>query len=93
MYLIPETLRKHPPFPILPRKCNKEYAVSGKDIIIEPGTIVQIPTQSIQKDPKYYPIPDKFDPERFNEDAKAERPPLAFLAFGDYPRNCIGKTN
>lgn len=84
-------MRKHPPFPFLPRRCNKAYSIPGTDIVLEPGTFIQIPTQSIQRDPDYYPNPDKFDPERFSEEAKAQRNPLTFLAFGEGPRNCIGE--
>lgn len=91
MKFIVETLRKHPPFPILPRICNKSYPVPGTDIVLEPGTFVQIPTHGIQRDPEYYPNPEKFDPERFNDEAKSQRHPLTFLAFGEGPRNCIGK--
>lgn len=88
-FCIPETLRKHPPFPFLPRMCNKTYKVPETDIVIEPGTVVQIPVQSIHRDPDYYRNPDKFDPERFNDEGKDQMRP--FLAFGEGPRNCIGK--
>lgn len=85
-----ETLRKHPPVPGLPRVCNKEYKVPGTDVIIEKGTRIHIPVQGIQRDPEYYPDPDKFQPERFSEENKAKRPGYTFLVFGEGPRLCIG---
>lgn len=85
-----ETLRKHPPFPAVPRVCNKTYKIPGTEIVIEPGIMVHIPVQSVHRDPDYYPDPDKFDPERFNDENKALRKPFTFLAFGEGPRICIG---
>lgn len=60
-------------------------------MVLEPGVAVNIPVQSIQRDPEYYPDPEKFDPERFNDENKSTRPTFTFLSFGDGPRNCIGK--
>lgn len=53
--------------------------------------MIQIPIQSVQRDPEYYPNPEKFDPERFDEKNKSHRSPYTFLVFGEGPRYCIGK--
>lgn len=87
-----ETLRKHPAIPGTPRVCNKEYKIPGTDIVLEPGTRVHIPFQGLQRDPEYFPDPEKFDPERFSEENKAARPAFTFLTFGEGPRICIGQT-
>lgn len=84
-------MRKHPPFPAVPRICNKAYKIPGTDITIEPGTMIQIPIQSVHRDPDYYPDPEKFDPERFDEENKSQRHSFTFLSFGEGPRYCIGK--
>ncbi|XP_057655516.1 probable cytochrome P450 6a20 [Diorhabda carinulata] len=85
-----ETLRKHPPAPLLPRVCNKDYKVPNTEVIIREGTRVVIPVIAIQNDPDIYPDPEKFDPERFSEENKANRPSVAYLPFGEGPRYCIG---
>lgn len=90
MFYFPETLRKHPPVPGTPRVCNKEYKVEGTNMILKPGMMIHIPFQGIQRDPEFFPDPEKFDPERFSEENKAKRPQLSFLAFGEGPRICIG---
>ena len=41
--------------------------------------------------PKYFPDPNRFDPERFSPEAKAARPRFTFIPFSAGPRNCIGE--
>ncbi|XP_066245812.1 probable cytochrome P450 6a13 [Euwallacea similis] len=88
--VINETLRKYPPLPILPRKCSKNYRVPNTNVIIDKGTLVAIPVWGLQMDPEYYPNPEVFDPDRFDEKNKASRPDFTFLPFGEGPRMCIG---
>ncbi|XP_059470470.1 uncharacterized protein LOC132193665 [Neocloeon triangulifer] len=88
--VISETLRKHPPAVVTDRVCMKNYKVLGSDKIIEAGTVVSIGIYPLHRDPEYFPDPDKFDPERFNEENKAKIKPYTYLPFGVGPRNCIG---
>lgn len=41
-------------------------------------------------DEEYFLDVDNFDPERFNEENKAERSDLNHLQFGGGHKNCIG---
>ncbi|XP_050548271.1 probable cytochrome P450 6a14, partial [Daktulosphaira vitifoliae] len=86
-----ETLRKYPVAPNLIRKATSNYEVPDDDLVIEKGTQVIIPVYSIHMDPKYYPDPNTFNPERFDVKEKAERPNCTYLPFGDGPRICLGK--
>ncbi|XP_018336211.1 cytochrome P450 9e2 isoform X2 [Agrilus planipennis] len=87
-----ETLRKWPAF--LDREAVKPYTISqdnGKPPLkIKKGDIIWIPVYSIHHDPKHFPNPENFDPERFSDERKHEIKPFTYLPFGMGPRNCIG---
>ncbi|XP_043264896.1 cytochrome P450 6A1-like [Colletes gigas] len=85
-----ETLRKYSILPVLIRQAAEDYTFRGTKITIPKNTSVWIPIYPLQNDPDIYPDPDKFDPERFTDEAIAKRHPMSFLSFGDGPRNCIG---
>ncbi|ODM91060.1 Cytochrome P450 4V2, partial [Orchesella cincta] len=42
------------------------------------------------KNPKYFPNPEKFNPERFSEKEIKSRPAYSFIPFSGGPRKCIG---
>lgn len=85
-----ETLRKHPPIGSLMREVTSDYIVPGTGCTLAKGSKVIIPVYSFQHDAEYFPNPNDFSPERFSSDKCAERHPMAYLAFGNGPRNCIG---
>jgi cytochrome P450 family 6 len=76
---------------MLNRECTKEYKIPGTDVVLEKGLATVIPGLALHHDPKYYPEPERFDPERFNEDEKTKRHQFVYLPFGEGPRICIGK--
>ncbi|RZC32690.1 cytochrome P450 6a2, partial [Asbolus verrucosus] len=88
--VILETMRKYPPAPVFLRKCTKSYRIPETDIIIEEGLSVLIPAYGLHRDPEYFPEPEKFDPDRFNEDNKRKIWDYTYIPFGDGPRICIG---
>lgn len=61
-----------------------------ENFLIEKGMPIFISILGIHHDPKYYPNPLDFDPDRFEMDAIVQRPALAFLPFGFGPKYCIG---
>lgn len=77
---------------ILDRVCNTPYKLKAGDKTynLEAGDVIWFPVLGIHRDPKYYTDPEKFDPERFNEENKTKINPAAYLPFGAGPRNCIG---
>ncbi|XP_035895848.1 probable cytochrome P450 6g2 [Anopheles stephensi] len=94
-----ETLRMHPPAATMHKVCTKKYIMrkgfrdaTGHDmsIYVREGTPILIPVLAIHMDPKYYPEPQTFDPERFSPDRKVTHEGAIFLPFGEGPRMCLG---
>nr|AQM57046.1 cytochrome P450 CYP6CW4 [Sogatella furcifera] len=82
-----ETLRKYPTAANIMRSCTENYQIPGTDVVLEKGALVVVPVFGIHMDPKYYPEPERFIPERFDN----EIPKNAYLAFGLGPRLCIAR--
>ena len=76
------------------RTCTKDYTLPGTGLTIRRGQEVQISAMGIHLDERYYPDPEKFDPERFSRGAavegRASRHPMSYLSFGQGPRKCFG---
>lgn len=90
--VVSETLRKWPPSPLMDRDCVKEFHLDldGKDVEFKKGHGFYIPIYGFHHDPKYFPQPDVFDPERFNEENKKNIVSGTYIPFGVGPRMCIG---
>ncbi|KAK9752570.1 Cytochrome P450 [Popillia japonica] len=93
--VICETLRKWPAAIATDRVCSKPFTIEPvnpgeKPVHLKPGEVVFIPINGIHRDPKYFPNPDTFDPERFSDENKGNIKPYTYMPFGLGPRNCIG---
>lgn len=87
-----ETLRLYPPAAAVDRVCVRPYILKvDPPMEIQPGEVLFIPIIGLHRDPKYYPDPERFDPERFSDENKHNINPLAYLPFGIGPRSCIGE--
>ncbi|XP_052832924.1 cytochrome P450 3A17 isoform X1 [Octopus bimaculoides] len=83
-----ETLRMYPIGTALDRQCNKACTIKG--VQIPEKLTIRVAVDALHYDPKYYPEPDKFIPERFSEEAKSKQVPFTYLPFGAGPRMCLG---
>jgi cytochrome P450 len=45
----------------------------------------------LHRDPRWFPEPDRFDPDRFLGERRKSLPRNAYLPFGTGPRACIGE--
>ncbi|XP_074597670.1 cytochrome P450 3A24-like [Brevipalpus obovatus] len=87
--VVKECLRIDPPALILSRRSRNRYHVTDTQTI-DPGTGIMIPIYGMHHDPKFYPDPDKFLPDRFLPENAEHLIPFTFLPFGAGPRVCVG---
>uniref|UniRef100_A0A182VPL0 Uncharacterized protein n=2 Tax=Anopheles merus TaxID=30066 RepID=A0A182VPL0_ANOME len=88
--VIKETLRLYPSVPMIGRKMQETAEINGK--IIPAGANLIIMPFFLGREARYFPEPEKFDPERFNVERSAEKTnPYQYIPFSAGPRNCIGQ--
>lgn len=85
-----ETLRLYPVLGIITREVAEDYTLPT-GLHLEKGTRVHIPVYHIQRNPKHFPKPDEFRPERFYGDEENNIRPYTFMPFGEGSRICIGE--
>nr|XP_022906732.1 cytochrome P450 4C1-like [Onthophagus taurus] len=86
---IKEALRVYPSVPIISRKMTEEVVVDGYKIPKNAYCILHI--HKVHRNPKIYPDPMRFDPDRFLPENCKNRHPYAYIPFSAGPRNCIGQ--
>lgn len=89
-----EVLRKHPGQPGFDRVCNEDTVIEdgkGNRFTIPKGMVIFINMFGLHYNPKYFPNPEKFDPERFLGENKKNIKPYTYMPFAVGPRACIGK--
>ena len=88
-HTIKESHRLFPPVPLFSRNLRFDETVAGYEI--PAGTNVMFAPHVIHQDPRHWPEPDKFDPDRHRPETAATRHPFALIPFSAGPRNCIGQ--
>ncbi|CAO1428771.1 unnamed protein product [Diamesa tonsa] len=87
---IKETLRLYPSVPFYGRKLSNDVTVD--DITMPKDSNVIIGVYFMGRDPKIFPDPLIFNPDRFNVETSYEtNNSFSFVPFSAGPRNCIGQ--
>merc|ERR1712071_606672 len=88
-YCMKESLRLYSSAALYERKINKDMKLG--QYLIPAGCNLNIMAYGLHRNPRIYPNPTEYNPERFFPDQCADRHPFAFIPFSAGPRNCIGQ--
>jgi cytochrome P450 len=86
--VIKESLRLYPPAWSLARTVISDFQIGGYRI--PAGANVVMSQWIMHHNPRYFPDPDKFDPERWRPGQSQPLPRFAYFPFGGGPRQCVG---
>ena len=84
-----ESMRMYPPAWAMGRQVLSDYEVGG--YVARAGSIMLMSPWVMHHNPRYYPDPLKFDPERWTPQNREARPKFCYFPFGGGPRVCIGE--
>ncbi|XP_016976667.1 probable cytochrome P450 4ac2 [Drosophila rhopaloa] len=87
--VIKESLRMFPSVPFIGRRCMEECVVNG--LVMPKDTQINVHIFDIMRDPRHFPNPNTFQPDRFLPENTVNRHPFAFVPFSAGQRNCIGQ--
>jgi cytochrome P450 len=86
--VINETLRLYPPAYVTGRETIRPTTIGG--VSLPKRHIILISMQATHRDPRFFPAPDAFRPERWLDGLEKRLPRGAFIPFGMGSRKCIG---
>ncbi|MBI5671906.1 MAG: cytochrome P450 [Nitrospirae bacterium] len=87
-----ESLRLYPPAWTLHTRLAHAQDQLPSGAILPPGAWVFISPWSLHRNPRWFPDPNRFDPERFSEDPQRTRPAFTYIPFGAGGRRCLGES-
>jgi cytochrome P450 len=87
--VIAEAMRLYPPAWIQGRQAIEPCEIDG--VAVPKRTVVFVSQWITHRDPRWWPDPDTFDPERFTPENVAARPRWAYFPFGGGSRQCVGE--
>lgn len=83
-----ETMRLHPPVPILPRHVERDDQLG--DYELRGGSDVLFSAYLLHRHPDFWQDAEIFDPHRFDAEVEKAQHPYAYIPFGGGPRMCLG---
>jgi cytochrome P450 len=86
---IKESMRLYPPAYLIGRESLEEDRIG--DYRIPKGAVIYISAWSLHRNPRHFPEPERFLPERWHHDLEKRLPRFAYMPFGGGPRICIGE--
>lgn len=85
-----EVLRMYPPVWVSGRQAVVNCELGG--FRIPAGALVMASQYVVHRDPRFFPDPERFDPDRWTPEAEARRPRHSFFPFAAGVRSCLGES-
>ncbi|MGZ8492223.1 MAG: cytochrome P450 [Gemmatirosa sp.] len=87
--VLSESMRLYPPAYAIGRVALEDVAFGGHRVRARSGVLLS--PWLVQRDPRWWPEPERFDPDRWAPGAGADRHRFAYFPFGAGTRICIGE--
>jgi len=87
--VIGEAMRLYPPVYLVGRETIRETELGGYRL--PAATVLLMSQWVVHRDPRHFPDPASFRPERWTEPMGRALPRFAYFPFGGGPRICIGQ--
>lgn len=86
--VVRETMRLYPPAYVMTRRAAETVEIGGYVLPAESNVILS--PWVTHRDPRFFPDPEAFEPERWSVEREQTTPRFAYFPFGGGPRVCIG---
>ena len=86
--VIKESMRLYPPAWTIGREVMEPIELGG--YTIPKGAQILCSQWVVHRDPRFFPNPEGFDPDRWEPERQSALPRYAYFPFGGGPRVCIG---
>jgi cytochrome P450 len=86
--IIREAMRLFPPAPMFARQPVEDVTVGEWQI--PKGSLIVVSVYALHRDPRFFPEPEQFTPDRFAPGWDERISRYSYLPFGGGPRVCIG---
>jgi cytochrome P450 len=87
--IITESMRLYPPAWLVGRRAVNDYNIKG--FFVPARSMVLMSEWIVHRDARFFPDPERFNPDRWTPEFKAALPRFAYFPFGGGPRQCIGE--
>ncbi len=88
--VLAESMRLYPPAWAIGRMALSDCEIGG--YLVPRRSLVIMSQYVMHRDARYFPDPERFDPERWTASAREARPQFSYFPFGGGPRRCIGES-
>ncbi|HEY8165577.1 MAG TPA: cytochrome P450 [Gemmatimonadaceae bacterium] len=87
--VLAESMRLYPPAWAIGRRAIEPF--DAREFTVPANSVVLMSQYVMHRDERFFPDPERFDPERWTPEAQAARPKFTYLPFGGGNRVCIGE--